>query len=218
MKVRNFTDTPEDNSFAIKVLTDAFADDPITLWTSQNPKVNEVAQELLVTHYAKKGVCQLVDSPGGATLWSTPRLQEEEMKITLGMGFRLWWAGGFGFLRKVRVLMNCLESNHAALKLEPHYYLIQIGVESNARGKGVGGCLMRSMLEQIDLENVGVYLENSKPIDNTPFYERHGFESIKEVRVGNDGPPLLLMWRPKASDRAAAGGGEVTMGDPSMGG
>ncbi len=48
------------------------------------------------------------------------------------------------------------------------------------QGKGVGGALMRPVLEHCDAEGIPCYLESSKE-RNLPFYRRHGFEVVEEL-------------------------------------
>jgi ribosomal protein S18 acetylase RimI-like enzyme len=76
---------------------------------------------------------------------------------------------------------------------EPHWYLPQIGVDPQAQGKGIGEALMRHALERCDKERTLAYLEASKPA-NIPFYERHGFEVVAQIKVGA-GPLVTPMFR-----------------------
>jgi len=79
---------------------------------------------------------------------------------------------------------------------EAHWYLPMIGVEPNAQGKGIGAELMRHALARCDQERALAYLESSKP-QNIPFYLRHGFEVIGEIRIG--AAPLVtpMLRRPR---------------------
>ena len=70
----------------------------------------------------------------------------------------------------------------------------QPGTAVDQQGKGVGGALMRPVLEHCDAEGIPCYLESSKE-RNLPFYRRHGFEVVEEVRLPDDGPLLWTMWR-----------------------
>ena len=71
---------------------------------------------------------------------------------------------------------------------EPHWHLAFIGVDPTQQGKGIGAVLLRYALARIDAEGLHSYLESSNPA-NIPFYRRHGFEVIREIRVG--GSPLV---------------------------
>ena len=76
---------------------------------------------------------------------------------------------------------------------EPHWYLPLIGVEPNARGRGLGEALMRHALSRCDREKKVAYLESSNP-RNISLYERHGFEVMGEIQVGL-GPLVTPMLR-----------------------
>jgi ribosomal protein S18 acetylase RimI-like enzyme len=57
----------------------------------------------------------------------------------------------------------------------PHYYLFALGVKPSAQGKGVGGILIKSMLQQIDQEKMPTYLETQKE-NNVSLYQKFGFQ------------------------------------------
>lgn len=83
----------------------------------------------------------------------------------------------------------------------PHWYLAQIGVSPAARGLGVGGALLRSRLETLDVTRTTAYLESSTP-DNRRLYGRLGFEEIAPI-PGNRGASPMAMLRPPAPARHA---------------
>jgi GNAT superfamily N-acetyltransferase len=78
----------------------------------------------------------------------------------------------------------------------PHWYLAMIGVEPNARGKGLGMELMRHAVARCDRERGLAYLESSNP-RNIPLYLRHGFEVMGEIRVGAAPVVTPMLRRPR---------------------
>jgi ribosomal protein S18 acetylase RimI-like enzyme len=76
---------------------------------------------------------------------------------------------------------------------EPHWHLAFLGVDPTRRGKGTGATLLRHVLARIDEQHLHSYLESSNPA-NLSLYERHGFEVVREVRVGGS-PPVFPMVR-----------------------
>ena len=78
--------------------------------------------------------------------------------------------------------------------IEPHFYLLILGVAT--KGQGVGAELIAPVLRVCDEQGWPAYLESSSP-RNVTFYERHGFAALHEIVV-EGGPPLLGMWRPPA--------------------
>jgi GNAT superfamily N-acetyltransferase len=76
---------------------------------------------------------------------------------------------------------------------EPHWYLPFIGVEPGHQGNGLGAALLRAQLAACDDAQLPAYLESTNP-RNRPLYERHGFEAVAEIKVG-DCPPIVPMLR-----------------------
>ena len=76
---------------------------------------------------------------------------------------------------------------------EPHWYLRQIGVDPAARGGASGPrCSVRVLTRWIAY-GARAYLEATSAASKS-LYERHGFVSLREVKVG-DAPPLWPMVR-----------------------
>ena len=88
---------------------------------------------------------------------------------------------------------SILEQMGAAHPHEPHWHLAFIGVDPVCHGQGIGAALLRHALETIDQKGLHAYLESSNP-RNLPLYQRHGFEVIREIRVGT-APPVIPMLR-----------------------
>jgi GNAT superfamily N-acetyltransferase len=76
---------------------------------------------------------------------------------------------------------------------EPHWYLPFIAVQPASQGRGLGGVLLRYALSVCDAAGLPAYLESTSP-RSRPLYERHGFEAIGEIRVG-ECPPIVPMLR-----------------------
>ena len=64
------------------------------------------------------------------------------------------------------------------------WYLPVIGVDPAHQGRGLGAALLKHALRIIDEEGLPAYLEASSP-RNAALYERHGFEVIGKIQVGN---------------------------------
>jgi ribosomal protein S18 acetylase RimI-like enzyme len=89
---------------------------------------------------------------------------------------------------------SILEQMGASHPEGPHWHLAFIGVDPVWHGQGIGDALLRYGLEKIDEQGLQAYLESSNP-RNVPLYRRHGFEVIREIRVGG-APPVIPMLRP----------------------
>jgi GNAT superfamily N-acetyltransferase len=76
---------------------------------------------------------------------------------------------------------------------EPHWYLPLIGVDPPHQGKGYGSALLQRTLLPCDRDQTLAYLESTNP-KNIPLYERHGFELLGTIQVG-EAPPIFPMLR-----------------------
>lgn len=90
-------------------------------------------------------------------------------------------------------ILSVLEQMDESHPKAEHWHLAFIGVDAAHQGNGVGAALMRHRLAVIDDHKVHAYLESSNP-RNLPFYQRHGFEIIREIQVGGS-PPVIPMLR-----------------------
>ncbi|WP_338700344.1 GNAT family N-acetyltransferase [Streptomyces sp. Q6] len=75
-----------------------------------------------------------------------------------------------------------------------HVYLWMIGVVPGRQGEGLGTALMAPVLERCDREGLPVYLEASNPRSRA-LYERLGFVCTGTALDLPDGPTLWPMWR-----------------------
>lgn len=96
---------------------------------------------------------------------------------------------GRGFLRAAR-LGELMSRHHLR---EPHWYLAVLGTDPIAQRTGLASAILQPILERCDRERLPAYLESSKA-SNIPFYNKHGFEVLDELRIP-DGPSLWPMIR-----------------------
>jgi GNAT superfamily N-acetyltransferase len=82
---------------------------------------------------------------------------------------------------------------------ERHWYLMILGVDPAAQGRGLGSLLMAPVLARADEEALPCFLETQKQ-RNVPFYRKSGFAVVGETDVPG-GPHLWLMSRPASSRR-----------------
>jgi ribosomal protein S18 acetylase RimI-like enzyme len=75
-----------------------------------------------------------------------------------------------------------------------HWYLAFLGVIPDWQGRGLGGALIRPVLERSNADGTPAYLEASTE-RNRALYERNGFEVMKEYRLWGGGPVGWQMWR-----------------------
>ncbi len=76
---------------------------------------------------------------------------------------------------------------------EDAWYLPVIAVDPSRQGQGIGSFLLKEALNMIDERGDRAYLEATSE-RNKALYERHGFEMIGKIQVGNS-PPVYPMIR-----------------------
>lgn len=185
--------TAEDVHHLSAVLAEAFFDDPVFGWLM--PKDGKRLAQLRryfgldLGHYAlPHGRVWMTNDLTGAALTLPPGRWRVPPRTTLLHG------SAFGVhLPRAARMGAAMEWRHARDIRGPHYYVRDIGVHPDMQGKGLGGALLAPTLERCDREGLPAYLEASSE-RSAALYERHGFQHIKELRVG-DSPPLRLMIR-----------------------
>jgi GNAT superfamily N-acetyltransferase len=87
---------------------------------------------------------------------------------------------------------------------EPHWYLQQMAVVPDHRGRGLGGAMLAHQLARADAARVAAYLEASTP-RNRRLYERHGFRALGgPIILPDGGPAVQPMWRPAVTPTGPA--------------
>ena len=187
--------THEDVDAMAAQLAETFFDDPVIGHIFRNPPRRDAGlrayfRTQMRADYLPFGGCYTTDGYAGSAIWAPagkPLLTGITAIVTMLPVLPYVAANLVTTLR----LLNLVESMHPH---EPHWYLATLGTAVAQQGKGVGGALMRPVLEHCDREGIPCYLESSKE-RNVPFYRRHGFEVVREVPLPGDGPPIWTMWR-----------------------
>lgn len=194
---------------AATVLAEAFAEDPVLAEIRPaRPGEDRVAVlgrlfGALIRAVPASGravdVAVIADRVVGAAFWQAPLphrhgsrafvRQVPTLVRVLGIG------GGFRALAHLRRMDRARPD-------APHWYLAEIGVSEDARGRGVGGLLLAHALDRLDRRRQGAYLESSTP-SNRRLYRRHGFADGAPLTGFSTAAPVS-MWRPAADQTAGS--------------
>jgi len=168
----------------------AFSADPIMRWMWPEPDAYVRHFPRLVDGFGgrafAKGTAHATEEFSGGSLWLPPGVGPDEEALEKLM------RSAVPEPARSEVLA-VLEQMGQAHPHEPHWHLAFIGVDPVWHGRGIGADLLRYAFEKIDAERLHAYLESSNP-RNVSLYQRHGFEVIREIRVGNS-PPVIPMLR-----------------------
>jgi GNAT superfamily N-acetyltransferase len=176
-------------------LAEAFYDDPPARWFFPDDAVRKSRLRGwfslgLRSLYLRHGHCYTTEDFVGAALWVPPNARHMTPLEQIRLLPRATLLFGRDLPRVLRVVAGGASKRPA----DPHYYLPFMGVAPQLQGRGIGSALIRPVIERCDREHVAAYLEATTQ-RNAAFYERHGFKTFDETRLGGDGPPLWLMLR-----------------------
>lgn len=191
----NFTPVDASNADqAIRILSDAFHDDPVINWSCNRPSTLLPFFELTLPVFIPHQLTYLDPEGRGVASWLGPN-QKLKWPVKLSSVSNVLKIGGLTGI--YRMLLSGMKTEKYHPKT-PHYYLFAIGVTPENKGLGIGTSLISHLLKRCDSEGMPAYLENSKE-ENLPFYEGHGFKIQRQIRFAASAPPLWLMWREPVS-------------------
>lgn len=182
--------TAKDLATILDVLGDAFQNDPVMQWVTPKTSYPKYAFELTLPFCLGHDNTYIAADGSGAASWLPPGVQLES-PVSPGVIWKGLTEYGPGSL--VRGLATLVQTQRRHPK-DAYYYLFTIGSLRSARGRGVGSALMREALARCDEDRMPAYLESSN-VKNLPFYRKHGFEVIDELKLAMSGPTMWLMWR-----------------------
>ena len=184
---------PGDVPRAISVQMTAFSADPVMRWLWPEPREYLRHFPELVHGFGGgafgHGAAHVTESFLGGTLWLPPGVTPDEVALA-----RLATETIPEPARSE--VLSILEQMSAAHPKEPHWHLAFIGVDPAHQGQGIGAALLRHTLALVDEQHLHAYLESSNPA-NISLYRRHGFEVIREIRVGGSPPVTPMMRAPR---------------------
>jgi len=193
-------------------LARAFYDDPMMRWlfpvdARRLERLRDGFEFYLARIWLRHDACYTTDRRIGAACWLPPGT----WRLSLPRQLALLPAMVRRFGRDLPRLMRFFAAIEKVHPHEPHMYLPAVGVAPEWQGRGFGAALLRPVLERCDRERLPAYLEATSP-RNRALYERHGFETVEELRVAKDAPLVWRMWR------AARAGDESDTGTHDSGG
>ena len=182
--------TWSDKDRAAAAMTLAFDDDVFVRWVFPDPHQYISTFMPFVSMYGGSaydhGSAYVIGKFSGVALWLPPDAETDDEPLVELFEQNI----PEPTLGAVLTLLEKMAEFHPH---EPHWFLPLIGVDPKFQGQGYGSELMRHALDVCDRDQKLAYLEASKPA-NVPFYERHGFHVLGEIRV-DDSPTIYPMLR-----------------------
>ncbi|MFC1670233.1 GNAT family N-acetyltransferase [Spirochaetota bacterium] len=94
----------------------------------------------------------------------------------------------------LKVTEKILEEEKKNLSIGPYILLLSIGISQGQQGKGLGGKMLKALIEKAENEGRAIYLETDTA-DNVKLYEYYGFNVLKEIIIPNLNIPMWTMAR-----------------------
>ena len=167
---------------AAVTLARAFHDDPLMVYAIPNAADRK---RLLPDVYARMirfGVLTgEVYVPAGAVdgvaLWLPPNVKWTRENIEASGMHQIATIIGDDAYQRYREVVGREWQARERDMTDPCWYLFLLGVEPSRQRQGLGGALMRPIIERADTEKLACYLETENE-RNVAFYRRQGFEVI----------------------------------------
>lgn len=177
--------TPDDSAGVVATLVTAFVDDPFIRWMFPEPETYLAAFPMVLKYFAGAAFehrsAYQARKAKGAALWLPPGVSPDED----GLGQVLQDHVDADRHEQVFAVMEQVGAGHPD---DAHWYLPAMGVDPRVQGEGFGAALLGESLGACDASCRLAYLESTNP-RNVPFYLRHGFDVVGEIRI--DGSPVL---------------------------
>jgi GNAT superfamily N-acetyltransferase len=179
-KVKTATMDEQDKCLAILKL--AFSSDPFVRWIF--PEASRYLQHIdamtmvIAGAAFKAEAAHYIEDLSGAAMWLPPGVEndeEETGKFLASIDF------SDEMMESMVNMMEEMDKYHP--HNDPCWYLGSLGADCFRQGQGRGSLLMKEVLPRCDADGVLAYLESSSP-QNIPFYQRHGFEVMGEIWIG----------------------------------
>jgi ribosomal protein S18 acetylase RimI-like enzyme len=177
------------------MLTRAFFDDPVAIWSCRNERLRPGVLERFHAARLRQLVAEdevwMAPGSASAALWAPPGRWRTTPRQDLTLMRSLLHPRLIS--RLPTVVRGLLRIEHEHPREPPHWYLALLGTDPAAQGQGLGSAVLGPVLEQCDLDGISAYLESSKE-RNIAFYARHGFRVVRELHIPR-GPTMWAMWR-----------------------
>lgn len=183
-----------DREAVIRLLDEAFQNDPVSSWVFPDAEHRRLRHPLLMGAFVDavlaEGYVDVTEDGSACALWlSVPAEPAEEDD-----------EDGPAQLRedvdpeneRVELIGRLTAGIHP--EGQAHEYLWMIGVVPGRQGEGLGGALVQHVLDRCDGEGVAAYLEASSA-RSRGLYERLGFEFTGSALELPAGPLMWPMWR-----------------------
>ncbi|MFE0414509.1 GNAT family N-acetyltransferase [Streptomyces tendae] len=183
----------DDRDLVVRLLDEAFQDDPVSSWVFPGEEYRRRTHHRLMAAFADAvfadGRIDLTEDGAACALWLPVPADEDAAAEDVPARIR---EAVDPANERVELIARLTDGIHPGGRA--HEYLWMIGVLPGRQGEGLGTALIESVLDRCDREGLPAYLEASSARGKV-LYERLGFEFTGRALDLPDGPRMWPMWR-----------------------
>ena len=167
---------------AAETLARAFHDDPLMVYAIPDPAertrlLPEVYARMIRFGSLEGEVHVTASAVEGVAVWLPPNAKWTRKNIEASGMHQLATLIGDDAYQRYREVVGREWQARERDMTGPCWYLFLVGVEPSRQRSGLGGALIRPVLERADIEQLACYLETENQ-RNVAFYLKQGFEMI----------------------------------------
>ena len=178
---------------------DSFQDDPMwnAILEGESKEKLALVLEMIFRHCWKYGVVYGSDDSLEGFIAVVPG-KYYDMNM-----WRLLMAGSFPLMGKMgstigKKMGPCfgplIKDQKENMNGRDYIYLFLLGVKKESQGKGIGGKMLRSIIDDCDQKGLPIYLE-TETVENVQMYEHFGFKIVKKITIPEINCPIWEMLR-----------------------
>ncbi|MGY1497654.1 GNAT family N-acetyltransferase [Streptomyces sp. QTS52] len=192
----------DDRELVVRLLDEAFQDDPVSGWVFPDPAHRRETHPRLMAAFLDivlaEGRVDLAEDGTACALWLSvpadahPEDEADEADAEQGDDAARMREAVDPDNERVELIARLTAGIHPSGRA--HEYLWMIGVAPGSQGRGLGTALVQHVLDRCDREGVAAYLEATS-IRSRTLYEGLGFDLLDRPLDLPDGPRMWPMWR-----------------------
>ena len=186
-----------DRELVVRLLDEAFQDDPVSGWVFPGDEYRRTTHHRLMAAFTgivlAEGRIDVTEDGSACALWlSVPAGEHGAEEDAADDGPARLRAAVDPGNERIELIGRLTAEIHPAGRA--HEYLWMIGVTPEHQGEGIGSALVQHVLDRCDREGLPAYLEASSA-RSRGLYERLGFELTGRPLDLPNGPQMWPMWR-----------------------
>ncbi|WP_030928969.1 GNAT family N-acetyltransferase [Streptomyces sp. NRRL S-646] len=186
-----------DREMVVRLLDEAFQDDPVSGWVFPGDEYRRTTHHRLMAAFTgivlAEGRIDVTEDGSACALWlSVPAGEHAAEEDAADDGPARLRAAVDPGNERIELIGRLTAEIHPAGRA--HEYLWMIGVTPEHQGEGIGSALVQHVLDRCDREGLPAYLEASSA-RSRGMYERLGFELTGRPLDLPNGPQMWPMWR-----------------------